>query len=214
MTFFQKITKGIIKENPVFVLVLGTCPTLAVTTNAKNGVFMGIAAAFVLICSNMVISAVKRLIPDKVRLPSYIVIIAGFVTVVSMIMEAFLPAAYEALGIFLPLIVVNCIILGRAELYASKNTVFDSALDGLAMGIGFTFALLLIGTIREIIGNGSFFGIELFSGFAPFPFLTTSPGGFLTFGICMWLVSLISKKEIKSGGCGSCNLCGKGECSK
>ncbi|MBQ5320727.1 MAG: electron transport complex subunit E [Oscillospiraceae bacterium] len=214
MTLFKKLTKGIFKENPVFSLVLGTCPTLAVTTNAQNGIFMGIAATFVLICSNIVISAVKKLIPSKVRLPSYIVIIAGFVTIVSMIMQAFLPAAYEALGIFLPLIVVNCIILGRAELFASKNNVFDSALDGLAMGIGFTFSLLLIGSLREIIGNGSFFGMSLFGGFQPFPFLTTSSGGFLTFGVCMCLVSMISKKEIKSTGCGGCKLCEKGECQE
>jgi electron transport complex protein RnfE len=214
MTFFQKITKGIFKENPVFTLVLGTCPTLAVTTNAENGIFMGIAATFVLICSNMVISAVKKAVPSKVRLPSYIVIIAAFVTIVSMLMEAFLPTAYEALGIFLPLIVVNCIILGRAELFASKNNVLNSALDGVAMGIGFTFALLLIGSIREIIGNGSIFGLSIFGGFKPFPFLTTSPGGFLTFGVCMCLVSMISKKEIKNIGCGGCKLCEKGECGE
>lgn len=213
MTLFQKLTKGLLKENPVFVLVLGTCPTLAVTTNAKNGLYMGIAATFVLICSNMVISAVKKLIPSKVRLPSYIVIIAGFVTVIQLLMQAYLPAAYDELGIYLPLIVVNCIILGRAELYASKNNVIDSGIDGFTMGLGFTFALLLIGTIREIIGAGSFFGISLFGGFKPFPFLTTSPGGFLTFGIAMWLTSLITKREIRHTGCGNCDAC-SGGCEK
>lgn len=214
MTLFQKLTKGLIKENPVFVLVLGTCPTLAVTTNALNGIFMGLAATFVLICSNVVISLVKKLISAKVRLPAYIVIIAGFVTIISLLMEAFVPAAYESLGIYLPLIVVNCIILGRAELFASKNNVIDSALDGFAMGIGFMFALVLIGSLREIIGNGSIFGIALFGGFKPFPFMTTSPGGFLSFGICMAIVSMISKKPIKKTSCGSCELCDKGGCGK
>lgn len=213
MSFLNKLTKGFIKENPVFVLVLGTCPTLAVSTNAMNGIFMGIAATLVLILSNSVISIVKGIIPSKVRLPAYIVIIAGFVTMISLLMEAFLPAAFEALGIYLPLIVVNCIILGRAELFASKNNVLDSAIDGLSMGLGFMFALILMGSIREILGSGSIFGVTLFGGFKPFPFMTTSPGGFLTFGVSMALVAAISKKPIKKTGCGNCTLCEKGGCN-
>ncbi len=155
----QILTNGIIKENPVLVLVLGTCPTLAVTTMAKNAIGMGLAATFVLLGSNIVISLLKKVIPDKVRIPCYIVVIAGFVTLLSALLQAYVPDVYSALGIFLPLIVVNCIILGRAEMFASKNSVFKSALDGIGMGIGFTFALLIIGSIREILGSGTWFGL-------------------------------------------------------
>ena len=159
--YVKELTKGIIKENPVLCLVLGTCPTLAVTTAASNAIGMGIAATIVLICSNAVISALRKVIPDKVRIPAYITIIAAFVTMVQMVVKAFAPAIDESLGIFLPLIVVNCIILGRAEMYASKNAVFPSILDGLGMGIGFTATLLLMGSIREILGNGTWFGMDL-----------------------------------------------------
>ena len=153
--------KGLIKENPVFVLVLGTCPTLAVTDSVSRALGMGLSAAAVLICSNIVISALRNIIPDKVRIPSYIVVIAGFVTVIQMLLHAYLPSLYEALGTYLALIVVNCIILGRAEMFASKHNVVDSALDGLGMGLGFTLALFMMGTVREVIGGGSFFGYEI-----------------------------------------------------
>ena len=153
--------KGLIKENPVLVLILGTCPTLATTTSVISAVAMGLAATAVLFCSNMVISSLRNIIPDKVRIPCYIVVIAGFVSVVQMLMQAYLPDLYDMLGVYLALIVVNCIILGRAEMFARKNTVFDSALDGLGMGIGFTIALLLMATFREVLGNGTFAGIAI-----------------------------------------------------
>ncbi|MBQ3588275.1 MAG: electron transport complex subunit E, partial [Oscillospiraceae bacterium] len=157
----ELVTRGLLKENPVLRLVLGTCPTLAVTTMAVNGLGMGVAATFVLICSNVVISALRKIIPDKVRIPAFITVIAGFVTVVQMIVKAFLPALDTALGVFLPLIVVNCIILGRAEAFASKNNVIDSALDGLGMGIGFTLTLTIMGAIREFLGSGAIFGFAV-----------------------------------------------------
>ena len=183
MTKWQNFVKGIIKENPVLVLVLGTCPTLAVTTSVPNALGMGVAATAVLLCSNIAISALRKVIPDKVRIPAYIVLIAGFVTIIEMLMHAFVPDLYESLGVFLSLIVVNCIILGRAEMYASKNKVLDSAIDALGMGIGFTLALLLMSSIREILGSGSWFGFEI-------PWLSENPimifsvpaGGFFVFG--------------------------------
>ena len=155
------LTNGIVKENPVLRLVLGTCPTLAVTTAAFNGVGMGLAATFVLVCSNIAISSLRKVIPDKVRLPAYITVIATFVTIVQMLVQAFAQDLYSALGVYLPLIVVNCIILGRAEMFASKNGVVDSALDGLGMGLGFTATLLVMASIREILGAGTFFGMRL-----------------------------------------------------
>ena len=202
------LTNGLINENPVLRLVLGTCPTLAVTTMAANGIGMGLAATFVLICSNMVISALRNIIPGQVRIPCYITVIAGFVSVVQMLVKAFVPSLDTALGVFLPLIVVNCIILGRAEMFASKNGVFDSALDGLGMGIGFTITLTIMGSIREILGSGTWMsgldGILPFlpKGFAiqalpeaidPFTIMTSAPGGFFIFGVLMagatWLTS-------------------------
>ena len=200
------LTNGFINENPVLRLVLGTCPTLAVTTMASNGIGMGLAATFVLICSNVVISALRNIIPDQVRIPCYITVIAGFVTLVQMLVKAFVPALDTALGVFLPLIVVNCIILGRAEMFASKNGIFDSALDGLGMGIGFTITLTIMGSIREILGSGTWMsgldGILPFlpDGFAiqvlpiePFTIMTSAPGGFFVFGVLMagatWLTS-------------------------
>ena len=161
MTKWQNFVKGIIKENPTLVLVLGTCPTLAVTTSVQNALGMGVAATAVLLCSNIAISALRKVIPDKVRIPAYIVLIASFVTMIEMLMHAFVPDLYEALGVFLSLIVVNCIILGRAEMYASKNKVIDSAIDALGMGVGFTLALFLMASIREILGSGSWFGFAI-----------------------------------------------------
>ncbi len=209
------LTKGIIKENPVLVLILGTCPTLAVTTLAVNGIGMGLAATFVLVCSNIVISLLKNVIPDKVRIPCYIVIIAGFVTILSSLLEAFFPSIYSALGLFLQLIVVNCIILGRAEMFASKNGVLASALDGLGMGLGFTLALLMIGSIREILGAGTWFGIPLTVNlFSPISIFILAPGGFFVYGCVIALVNkltkgrAIKKKDFSCEGCPSAGTCG------
>ena len=189
------VTNGLIKENPVLRLVLGTCPTLAVSTAVSNALGMGAAATFVLICSNIVISALRKVIPDKVHLPCYITIIAGFVTLVQMIVQAYAPALNAALGVYLPLIVVNCIILGRAEMFACKNTVVDSALDGLGMGIGFTLALTAMATLREIIGNGSWLGITIVpESIDRLTIMTSAPGGFFCFGFLMAMVVLYETK--------------------
>ena len=189
------VTNGLIKENPVLRLVLGTCPTLAVSTAVSNALGMGAAATFVLICSNIVISALRKVIPDKVHLPCYITIIAGFVTLVQMIVQAYAPALNAALGVYLPLIVVNCIILGRAEMFACKNTVVDSALDGLGMGIGFTLALTAMATLREIIGNGSWLGITIVpENIDRLTIMTSAPGGFFCFGFLMAMVVLYETK--------------------
>lgn len=178
------LLKGIVKENPTFVLVLGMCPTLGTTTSAINAAGMGVATMFVLILSNIVISLVKNLIPGKVRIPAFIVIIASFVTVIQLVMEAYVPALYETLGVFIPLIVVNCIILGRAEAFAAKNSVVDSALDGLGMGLGFTIALTLVGAVREILGNGAVFGQKFIEGDGMLAFVL-APGAFLVLGFLM-----------------------------
>ncbi|MDL2217428.1 electron transport complex subunit E [Christensenellaceae bacterium OttesenSCG-928-M15] len=189
---------GIITENPTFRLVLGTCPTLAVTTSAMNGIGMGAAATFVLIGSNVVISLLRNFIPDKVRIPAFVVVICTFVTMVQMLMQAFFPALYESLGIFIPLIVVNCIILARAEAFACKNSVSRSAVDGLGMGIGFTLAITLIGFIRELLGNGTVFGTAIFgAGFQPMLLLVLAPGGFIMFGLVMAIVNMILAKSEK-----------------
>ena len=186
---------GIIPENPTFRLVLGTCPTLAVTTSAMNGLGMGAAATFVLICSNLVISLLRNFIPDKVRIPAFIVVICTFVTMVQLLMQAFVPSLYEALGIFIPLIVVNCIILARAEAFASKNGPAASAVDGLGMGIGFTLSLILMGSIRELIGNGSIFGVNILgASYEPMLLIVLASGGFLTFGLMLGAFNLIVKK--------------------
>ncbi len=211
MSKLSILTNGILKENPSLVLVLGTCPTLAVTTMAMNGIGMGAATTLVLIGSNMVISMLRKVIPDKVRIPAYIVIIAGFVTVVQMLVQAYAKSVYDALGIYLPLIVVNCIILGRAEMFASKNKVVDSILDGLGMGLGFTLALFLMGTIREVLGSASFFGIDL--GFTPIRIFAQAPGGFFVFGCLIALVGMITKgkaikkKEMGCAGCPNASAC-------
>ena len=187
---------GVLSENPTFRLVLGLCPTLAVTTSAINGVGMGLAAMFVLLGSNIVVSALRKVIPDKVRIPSFIVIICTFVTIVQLLMHAYLPALYESLGIFIPLIVVNCIILARAEAFASKNGVVASAVDGLGMGLGFTLALTLIGCIRELLGNGSVFGISVLGAAYEPMLLTVLPaGGFLVFGLLLGIINAISNKR-------------------
>ena len=198
------ITNGFIKENPVLKLVLGTCPTLAVTSSAFNGFGMGVAATFVLICSNVVISALRKIIPDKVRIPAFITIIAGFVTIVQMLVKAFLPALDTALGVFLPLIVVNCVILGRAEAFASKNPVFDSALDGVGMGLGFTLTLTLMGIFREALGAGSVFGFAVpFFSANPIGFFTSAAGGFFTFGLFMAIAVKLEIAQMPKDGCGA-----------
>ena len=188
------VLNGILRENPVFALVLGMCPTLATTTSAINGMSMGLATTFVLICSNVVISLLKNLIPDKVRIPAFIVVIATFVTMVQLLMQAYLPAIYEVLGLFIPLIVVNCIVLGRAEAFAAKNTVGLSALDGLGMGLGFSLALTLIGAVRELLGTGSLFGINLYSETYGMLIFVLAPGAFIVLGYLMALVQKLLKK--------------------
>ncbi len=194
MNKLQIILNGIIKNNPTFVLVLGMCPTLGTTTSAVNGMGMGLATTAVLIMSNLVISLVKNIIPDKVRIPAFIVIIASFVTIIEMLMKAYVPALYASLGVFIPLIVVNCIILGRAEAFASKNTAFDSILDGVGIGLGFTLALTAIGAVREILGSGAIFGFSLGTAdMMPLVFVL-APGGFLTLGYLMVLFNKLAKK--------------------
>lgn len=191
---------GLITENPTFRLVLGMCPTLAVTTQAFNGIGMGLATTFVLIFSNLVVSLLRNVIPDKIRIPAYIVIIATFVTIVEMLMAAFLPDLYDTLGLFISLIVVNCIIFARAESFASKNPPLASAADGLGMGLGFTMALTLIASVREIIGSGSLFGIALFgASFEPALLFVMAPGGFITLGVLMILVNQLTKKLARKG---------------
>ena len=207
------VTNGLVKENPSLRLVLGTCPTLAVTTVAMNGLGMGLAATFVLICSNIVISALRKVIPDKVRLPAFITVIATFVTVLQMLVKAYLRSLDTALGIYLPLIVVNCIILGRAEMFASKHTVLDSALDGLGMGLGFTLTLVLMGCVRELLGAGTLFGVAVLgASFEPMTLFITPPGGFLVFGVLMALVVFIETKlgarVTRKVGCEGCPAAG------
>ena len=215
------LTKGIIKENPVLVLVLGTCPTLATTTQASNAIGMGAAATAVLLGSNICISALRKVIPDKVRIPCYIVLIASFVTAVQMIVSAYAPDLNDSLGIYLPLIVVNCIILGRAEMFANKNNVIDSALDAIGMGIGFTLTLLVMSSIREILGNGTWYGIKIpVLCDNPISVFTMAPGGFFVFGLLIAVVNKISsgkaikKKDFGCEGCPSAAACGKITCSK
>ncbi|MBQ7960396.1 MAG: electron transport complex subunit E [Clostridia bacterium] len=189
---------GIFKENPTFVLFLGMCPTLAVTTAAINGIGMGLSTMAVLVCSNIFISLLRNFIPEKVRIAAYVVVIASFVTVVEMLMNAYVPALSKSLGLYIPLIVVNCIILGRAEAFASKNGPLKSAFDGLGMGLGFTCALTIIGSIREILGAGSIFGFSLFGeSFQPMTIMILPPGAFLTLGIIVMVINIISQKKKK-----------------
>ena len=216
------VLKGLILENPVLVLVLGTCPTLAQTGSVINAISMGIAATLVLVCSNMAISALRKIIPDTVRIPCYIVVIAAFVTAVQMLLQAYMPQIYELLGVYLALIVVNCIILGRAEMYANKNTVIDSAIDAAGMGLGFTLALSLMAIIREVIGSGSILGYEIpFMQDFKISILTSAPGGFFVFGCLIALVNKISKgkaikkKDFSCANCPSAAACGKvGACER
>ena len=213
-------SNGLLKENPSLRLVLGTCPTLAVTTLAVNGLGMGLAATFVLVCSNIAISALRKIIPDKVRLPAYITVIATFVTVLQMLVKAFVPALDSALGIFLPLIVVNCIILGRAEMFASKNSIGLSALDGLGMGLGFTGTLVVMGSVREVLGAGTLFGIQVMpAAVDPMTVFITPPGGFFVFGCLMalaiWIEIKTNNRKVRSIGCEGCpsaSVCG-GKCA-
>ncbi len=193
MNNWSNFTKGFIKENPVFVLLLGMCPTLGTTTSAINGLGMGLATAFVLVMSNLVISLVKNLIPDKVRIPAFIVIIASFVTVVDLLLAGFLPALHEQLGLFIPLIVVNCIVLGRAEAFASKNNVFSSVIDGLGMGLGFAFALLILGATREILGSGAIFGYKFIGDNDGMLFFVLAPGAFLALGYIIAIINSLRK---------------------
>ena len=193
MNQLKNFTKGFIKENPVFALFLGLCPTLGVTTTAINGMGMGLATTFVLLMANIVVSLIKNFIPDKVRIPSFIVIIASFVTIVELTMQAYLPDLFEALGLFIPLIVVNCLVLGRAEAFASKNNLLSSFIDGLGMGLGFTFALTLLGAVREILGSGSIFGLKFIEGDGMIIFIL-SPGAFIALGYLIVIINKLSKK--------------------
>lgn len=222
-TLWGEFSKGIIKENPVLRLVLGTCPTLAVTTSLESALGMGLAASAVLVCSNIVISAMRKIIPQKVRIPAYIVIIAGFVSIVQMLVKAFLPQIDEMLGVYLPLIVVNCIILGRAEAFAGKNPVLSSAADGLGMGVGFTCALLLMGGIRELLGSGSLYGFSVLpESIPPMTIFVLAPGGFFVFGMLIALANKLAerngkpKAELK--GCSACPMAAscsmKGDCKE
>lgn len=194
MNQWKNFSKGFLKENPVFVLLLGMCPTLGVTSSAINGLGMGLATAFVLVMSNIVVSLVKGIIPEKVRIPSFIVIIAAFVTVVQLAMQAYLPSLYKSLGLFIPLIVVNCIVLGRAEAFASKNNLVSSAIDGLGIGLGFSFALVLLGGIREILGSGKIFDITLYSENYVTLLFVLSPGAFIVLGYLIAVINRITKK--------------------
>lgn len=196
MSLFQEFNKGIIKDNPVLIQLLGMCPTLAVTTSVENGIGMGLSATAVLLGSNIVVSLLRKFIPSKVRIPAFIVIIAGFVTLIDMMLKAYVPELSKSLGIFIPLIVVNCIILARAEAFASKNNVLKSFIDALGMGLGFTIALVLLAGVREVFGNGSFLGVELFGqNFQPALIMILPPGGFLGLGIIMAILNYVKMKR-------------------
>ena len=216
------LLRGIIMENPVLILILGTCPTLATTTSVVSAFSMGLAATVVLVGSNVVISALRKIIPDTVRIPCYIVIIAAFVTTVQMLLQAYLPEIYDMLGVYLALIVVNCIILGRAEMFARKNNVINSAIDGVGMGIGFLVALVLMATVREVVGAGTFAGYELgFLKSVTIPVLAKAPGGFLVYGILIAVMNKLTakkggvkKKDFSCEGCPSSHLCNKTSCAE
>ncbi len=196
----QVFKNGILDENPTFRLVLGTCPTLAVTTSATNGFGMGLSVIFVLVLSNVVISILRKIIPNQVRIPAFIVVIAAFVTMLKLLLQAFVPSLYDSLGLFLPLIVVNCVILARAEAFASKNPVLSSAADGLGMGIGFTIGLTLLGCVRELLGNGTVFGLQVLgSGFEPMLLLILPAGGFLSYGVLLGIINAITNHGKKEG---------------
>lgn len=216
--YWERIHNGIVKENPAFILMLGMCPTLAVTTSAINGLGMGLSSLVVLAISNVVISLLRKMIPDEVRLPAFIVIVASFVTVVELLMEAYMESLYASLGIYIPLIVVNCIILGRAEAYASKNPPLLSLFDGLGMGLGFTVALVIIGSIRELLGAGSIFGIALPGNYEPIAFFVRAPGAFLVLAIVVAIMNAIGIKsranKVVEGCDGCCASCASSGCDK
>ncbi len=216
--YWERIYNGIIKENPAFILMLGMCPTLAVTTSAINGLGMGLSSLVVLAISNVVISLLRKVIPDEVRLPAFIVIVASFVTVVELLMEAYMESLYASLGIYIPLIVVNCIILGRAEAYASKNPPLLSLFDGLGMGLGFTIALVIVGSIRELLGAGSIFGIALPGNFEPIAFFVRAPGAFLVLAVVVAIMNAIGIKtranKVVEGCDGCCAKCSSSSCDK
>ncbi len=196
MTIVREFTKGFWRENPIFRLVLGICPTLAVTTAAINGIAMGLATTFVLVCSNVVISLLRNFIPSRVRIPSFIVVIASFVTIVDLVMAGFFFQLHKTLGLFIPLIVVNCIILGRAEAFASKNPLMDSLADGFGMGLGFTLSLLVLGSIREVLGNGTLFNVPVFGpGYFPFLVMVLPPGAFITLGFLLALMNRLAAQR-------------------
>ncbi|HNX03244.1 MAG TPA: electron transport complex subunit E [Candidatus Cloacimonas sp.] len=196
MSFMKELTKGIIKENPTFVIVLGMCPTLATSTSVNNAIGMGLAATFVLICSNIFISLIKNITPDKIRIPVYVIVIAAFVSIVDMSMAAYLPALHKSLGLFIPLIVVNCIIMGRAEAYANKNNVINSIADGIGMGLGFTLSLSVVATIREILGNGTWLNIRVMpQTYDPMLITLLAPGAFITLGLLMALMNMLKEKK-------------------
>ena len=215
----ERLYNGIIKENPTFVMMLGMCPTLAVTSSAINGLGMGLSTTVVLILSNMLISALRKIIPDKVRIPAFIVIVASFVTIVQLLLQAYIPFLYSALGVYIPLIVVNCIILGRAESYASKNDVLSSAFDGIGMGLGFTIALTILGAFRELLGAGQIFGMQVMpSSYEPITIFILAPGAFFVLACLVAIQNKVkSKKPQKPGqpqtsGCGDCAHCGNSAC--
>ena len=215
----ERLYNGIIKENPTFVLMLGMCPTLAVTSSAINGLGMGLSTTVVLILSNMLISAFRKVIPDGVRMPAFIVIVASLVTMVQFIMQAYTPSLSESLGVYIPLIVVNCIILGRAESYASKNPVIPSMFDGIGMGLGFTFGLTCIGLIRELLGAGQIFGMQVMpSAYEPITIFILAPGAFFVLACLVAIQNKVKSKkpkkagEAQSGGCGDCSPCGNSAC--
>ena len=216
--YWERIHNGIVKENPAFILMLGMCPTLAVTTSAINGLGMGLSSLVVLAISNVVSSLLRKVIPDEVRLPAFIVIVASFVTVVELLMEAYMESLYASLGIYIPLIVVNCIILGRAEAYASKNPPLLSLFDGLGMGLGFTIALVIIGSIRELLGAGSIFGIALPGNFEPIAFFVRAPGAFLVLAVLVAIMNAVGIKsradKVVEGCDGCCASCGSSGCDK
>lgn len=196
MSFMKELTKGIIKENPTFVIVLGMCPVLATSTSVNNAIGMGFAATFVLVCSNIMISMIRNITPDKIRIPVYVVVIAAFVSIVDMMMAAYVPALHKSLGLFIPLIVVNCIILGRAEAFANKNTVLASLADGIGMGLGFTLALTVVATFREILGNGTWAGMKVMpDSYNPILMAILAPGAFITLGTLMATINLIKEKK-------------------
>lgn len=215
----ERLKNGIITENPIFVLMLGMCPTLAVTTSAINGIGMGLSTTIVLVMSNMLISLLRKVIPDSVRMPAFIVVVASFVTIVQFLMEGFTPSLYDSLGIYIPLIVVNCIILGRAESYASKNPVLPSIFDGLGMGLGFTVALTILGAFRELLGAGQIFGMQVMpSAYEPITIFILAPGAFFVLACLVAIQNKVKSKkpkkagEVQSGGCGDCAHCGNSAC--